>query len=133
MVSAPVQAPLDSSAVVCRGLTKDYGQGHGLFDLDLDISRGEVLVVALVRRPLAVTVMAVLVGASYLLAWLVPTLEWPWLSKLSVFWAFAHPYLAWPSTAQVLILLGLAVAGTSQQARSPTGQRRSRERRFGKG
>jgi ABC-2 type transport system ATP-binding protein len=27
--------------VACRGLTKDYGQGHGLFDLDLDIPRGE--------------------------------------------------------------------------------------------
>ncbi|MGB7981953.1 MAG: ABC transporter permease subunit [Candidatus Nanopelagicales bacterium] len=71
------------------------------------------IVVALVRRPLAVTVMAVLVGASYLLAWLVPTLQWPnWLNKLSVFWAFGHPYLAWPSTAQVLILLVLAGAGT---------------------
>jgi ABC-2 type transport system ATP-binding protein len=31
-----------ASAIVCRGLTKDYGQGHGLFDLDLDISHGEI-------------------------------------------------------------------------------------------
>lgn len=31
-----------SPAVECRGLTKDYGQGRGLFDLDLDIRRGEV-------------------------------------------------------------------------------------------
>jgi ABC-2 type transport system ATP-binding protein len=29
-------------AVVCAGLTKDYGQGHGLFDLDLVIEPGEV-------------------------------------------------------------------------------------------
>lgn len=29
-------------AVVCSGLTKDYGQGHGLFDLDLAIEPGEV-------------------------------------------------------------------------------------------
>jgi ABC-2 type transport system ATP-binding protein len=42
MVSAPVQVPLDTNAVQCRGLTKDYGQGHGLFDLDLAIGRGEV-------------------------------------------------------------------------------------------
>jgi ABC-2 type transport system ATP-binding protein len=27
---------------VCAGLTKDYGQGHGLFDLDLVIEPGEV-------------------------------------------------------------------------------------------
>lgn len=28
-------------AVKCAGLTKDYGSGHGLFDLDLEIQRGE--------------------------------------------------------------------------------------------
>lgn len=28
-------------AISCRGLTKDYGGGHGLFDLDLDVRRGE--------------------------------------------------------------------------------------------
>jgi ABC-2 type transport system ATP-binding protein len=32
----------DSPAIVCAGLTKDYGQGHGLFDLDLQVHRGEV-------------------------------------------------------------------------------------------
>ncbi len=42
MMSTPAQAPLDECGVLCRGLTKDYGQGHGLFDLDLDIDRGEV-------------------------------------------------------------------------------------------
>jgi ABC-type multidrug transport system ATPase subunit len=31
-----------SAALLCRGLTKDYGQGHGVFDLDLAIARGEV-------------------------------------------------------------------------------------------
>jgi ABC-2 type transport system ATP-binding protein len=32
----------DGPAVVCTGLTKDYGQGRGVFGLDLTISRGEV-------------------------------------------------------------------------------------------
>jgi ABC-2 type transport system ATP-binding protein len=31
-----------TSAIVMRGLTKDYGSGHGLFDLDLDVADGEV-------------------------------------------------------------------------------------------
>ncbi len=31
-----------ASAILCSGLTKDYGQGRGLFDLDLDLSPGEV-------------------------------------------------------------------------------------------
>jgi ABC-2 type transport system ATP-binding protein len=30
------------SAISTVGLTKDYGSGHGLFDLDLDVHRGEV-------------------------------------------------------------------------------------------
>ncbi|HSN11915.1 MAG TPA: ABC transporter ATP-binding protein [Propionibacteriaceae bacterium] len=30
-------------AIVCRGLTKDYGGGRGLFDLDLEVGRGEIL------------------------------------------------------------------------------------------
>jgi ABC-2 type transport system ATP-binding protein len=29
-------------AIATRGLSKDYGAGHGLFDLDLDVERGEV-------------------------------------------------------------------------------------------
>jgi ABC-2 type transport system ATP-binding protein len=36
------QAHADTPAIVCRGLTKDYGEGHGLFDLDLDVRAGEV-------------------------------------------------------------------------------------------
>jgi ABC-2 type transport system ATP-binding protein len=31
-----------TSAIVMRGLTKDYGSGRGLFDLDLDVAEGEV-------------------------------------------------------------------------------------------
>ena len=32
----------DSLAISCAGLTKDYGGGHGLFDLDLEVGAGEV-------------------------------------------------------------------------------------------
>jgi ABC-2 type transport system ATP-binding protein len=32
-----------SAAIRTRGLTKDYGQGHGVFALDLEVERGEVL------------------------------------------------------------------------------------------
>jgi ABC-2 type transport system ATP-binding protein len=33
----------DRPAIECRGLTKDYGGGHGVFDLDLEVARGEVV------------------------------------------------------------------------------------------
>ncbi len=40
---ATPQSPSEhGSAVVCSGLTKDYGQERGLFDLDLEIRSGEV-------------------------------------------------------------------------------------------
>jgi ABC-2 type transport system permease protein len=103
--AAAVGSPLDPSAVA-RLVAVGVLFGAALAAV-------AAIVVALVRRPLAVTIMAVLVGASYLLAWLVPTLEGPaWLNRLSVFWAFGHPYLAWPSTAQWIVLAALATAGS---------------------
>lgn len=30
------------TAIRTSGLSKDYGQGHGLFDLDLEVERGEI-------------------------------------------------------------------------------------------
>ncbi len=47
MLAMPQEAVQESSAydreaIVCSGLTKDYGQGRGLFDLDLEIHAGEV-------------------------------------------------------------------------------------------
>jgi len=33
----------DATAIQTTGLTKDYGEGRGLFDLDLDVRRGEIL------------------------------------------------------------------------------------------
>jgi ABC-2 type transport system ATP-binding protein len=32
-----------TTAVTCAGLTKDYGRGRGVFDLDLEIEQGEIL------------------------------------------------------------------------------------------
>ena len=31
-----------AAAIRTRGLTKDYGEGHGLFELDLEVERGEI-------------------------------------------------------------------------------------------
>ena len=31
-----------TSAITTHGLTKDYGSGHGIFDLDLAVEEGEV-------------------------------------------------------------------------------------------
>jgi ABC-2 type transport system ATP-binding protein len=34
---------VDTAAIRTRGLTKDFGHGHGLFGLDLEVRRGEIL------------------------------------------------------------------------------------------
>ncbi len=72
------------------------------------------LVAAVVRRPIVVTALALVVGASYLLTYLVPLFGWPaWLSRLSLFWAFGAPYAEWPSASQLLTLLAVAIAGAA--------------------
>lgn len=35
------QGAPDPQVISCRGLTKDYGGGRGVFDLDLDVARGQ--------------------------------------------------------------------------------------------
>ena len=39
-MSVRIDGDRRAAAVACQGLTKDYGQGHGVFDLDLSIPRG---------------------------------------------------------------------------------------------
>lgn len=75
------------------------------------------VLVAWLRRGVAVTALAVVVGASYVVAYLVPFLDWPeWLNRLSVFWAFAQPYLEWPTAARLTVLLVLTVVGAAAAA-----------------
>lgn len=70
------------------------------------------IVVAWLRSAVAVTVLAVFVGASFLLSYLVPLFAWPeWVNRLSVFSAFGHPYLEWPALGGLAVLLALAIPG----------------------
>lgn len=71
------------------------------------------LIVAALRERGAVVGLAVLLGASYLLTFLVPLFAWPdWVLHLSVFGAFGNPYLDLPETASLILLAGAAVLGT---------------------
>lgn len=71
------------------------------------------LVVAWLRRGAAVAALTVLIGASYLLGYLVALFDWPdWLNKASLFGAYGNPYLETPPTAGLLVLAGTALAGT---------------------
>jgi ABC-2 type transport system permease protein len=71
------------------------------------------LLVAWLRRAAAVTALAAVVAASYLLTLLTALFGWPeWLNRLSVFWAFGHPYLESPSASAGVVLVVLALGGT---------------------
>lgn len=70
------------------------------------------LVVAAFRGALAVTLMAVLMGASYLVGYLVELFKWPaWAGRFSVFALFGSPYIEWPTATDTAVLGGLAVGG----------------------
>ena len=87
----------------------------GLVSLLFAASLGALsaLVSGVVRSSAAVVALALIVGASYLLTYLVPLFGWPdWLNRLSLFWAFGTPYTGWPTTAQLVTLLVVAVVGT---------------------
>ena len=80
------------------------------------------LVVAWVRRPAAVVLLATVLVASYLLTMLVALFDWPeWLNRLSAFWAFGHPYLEWPPTSALVVLLVFAFGGAVVAARVAEG------------
>lgn len=67
---------------------------------------------AWLRSSLAVIVLAVFVGASFLLSYLAPMFDWPdWVNRLSVFAAFGHPYLEWPPWQGLAVLAVLAIPG----------------------
>lgn len=69
--------------------------------------------VALLNSGIAVGAMAALLAAMYLLEYLIPMLGWPGeVHWLSLFWAFGHPYLGWPTTAQTVVLAVAACGGT---------------------
>ncbi|OIQ81713.1 ABC-2 family transporter protein [mine drainage metagenome] len=75
------------------------------------------IVVAAFRSSIAVTLLAVFVGASYLLGLIVPLFNWPnWINRLSIFYTMGHLYVAWPSLVNTVIVVGIAVLGTALAA-----------------
>lgn len=82
------------------------------------------LFVAWLRGGAAVTALALLVGGSYLLVVLVQLFGWPeWVTRVTVFGAFGHPYLEVPGVDGLAFLVALtAIAGVlaaSVARRSP--------------
>jgi ABC-2 type transport system permease protein len=70
------------------------------------------LVVAWLRGAAAVTILAILTAASYLLVYLVRLFGWPdWVVRLSVFGAYGDPYIELPPWGGLAVLTTLTVLG----------------------
>jgi ABC-2 type transport system permease protein len=70
------------------------------------------IVVAGVRSAGAVTALGVFIGASYLVGYLARIFNWPdWTARFNLFNAYGHPYLEWPGTGNLMLLLSLAIGG----------------------
>jgi hypothetical protein len=69
------------------------------------------LAVAWLRTGAAITVLAVYVAASYLLAYLVPLMAWPdWITRATVFGAYGNPYLETPAWTGLCLLAAVSAA-----------------------
>ncbi len=80
--------------------------------LGLGLAGVATVIVAVFRGSIAVTVFGVVLGASYLVGFLVEMLGWPdWVNRLSFFTLFGHPYLEWLPMMNAAVLAGLCVAG----------------------
>ncbi len=72
------------------------------------------VVVAVFPGTLAVTVFGAVIGASYLVGYLVELLGWPaWVSRFSLVALFGHPYLGRLAAADIAVLAGLCAVGVA--------------------
>lgn len=70
------------------------------------------LLVALLRGRNATQIVSIYVGAAWLVGFMAPYLNWPhWIVRLSIFDAFGHPYVDFPSSTSFLIIMVLIVPG----------------------
>ncbi len=82
--------------------------------LGLGLAGMATVIVAVFRGSVAVTAFGVVLGASYLVGFLVEMLDWPdWVNRLSFFTLFGHPYLDWLPAMNAAVLAGLCVVGAA--------------------
>lgn len=71
------------------------------------------ILAAWTRSGFAITGVIIYIVLAYMLGWFVTVFDWPvWLNRLSIFDAYAHPYLEWPDTSNLVILAGVGIVGS---------------------
>ncbi len=63
--------------------------------------------VAILHGKNAVQLLSIYVGAAWLIGFMAPYLDWPsWLVRLSIFDAFGHPFVQWPTLLNFVTIIG---------------------------
>lgn len=67
------------------------------------------LLVAILHGKSATQIVAIYIGAAWMIVFMAPYLNWPsWVVRFSIFDAFGHPFVKWPSNINFLFI-GAAV------------------------
>ena len=70
------------------------------------------LLVSLLRGKNPTHLISIYVGAAWLIGFMAPYLKWPdWLVRFSIFDAFGHPFVQWPTAFNIYLILVMAVPG----------------------
>lgn len=71
-----------------------------------------ILLVVILRGKNVTQVLSVYVGAAWLVGFMSPYLGWPdWIVRLSIFDAFGHPFIEWPSRSSMVVIASMITAG----------------------
>jgi hypothetical protein len=70
------------------------------------------LLVGLLHGKNTTQIVSLYVGAAWLIGFMAPYLKWPeWLVRLSIFDAFGHPYVDWPTRTSFLLIIVMIIPG----------------------
>jgi ABC-2 type transport system permease protein len=70
------------------------------------------LLVAILQGRNATQLISIYVGAAWLIGFMAPYLNWPsWVVHFSIFDAFGHPFVEWPSTLNLTLISIMAIPG----------------------
>lgn len=70
------------------------------------------LLVAILRGKNATQIVSIYVGASWLVGFMAPYLNWPtWVVRLSIFDSFGHPYVDFPGATSFFVIAIMIVPG----------------------
>lgn len=70
------------------------------------------LMVAILQGRNATQIISIYVGAAWLIGFMAPYLNWPnWVVRFSIFDAFGHPFVEWPSSLKLILISIMAIPG----------------------